>query len=391
MDIVKDLLKIHGENFTAAGDLRVFACPGRINLIGEHIDYNGGHVLPAAVDKSIYLVISPNDKKSFRFFSTAFKGVDEISIDDLYKSELDKDKWWIYPAGVIRLISEDKWPLNHGYDLSFTSTIPVGSGMSSSAALTEVAVLAFSSILKIHMTQAHMAGLGQRIEVELVGLSCGIMDQFAVVAGRKNCAVLLNTNTLEYEYVKVDSNVVHWVLVNSMVKHSLKDSGYNDRRADCDSAVKKLNKCGFNKKYVCEFTMKEFEDNKNVLSEREQKRVLHAISEENRTIEFEKVMKHGDYITAGELLVGSHESLRDNYEVSINELDKMVEWALQVDGVMGCRMMGGGFGGCTINMVKKENVAEFKKVISEKFKAEFGKETEIYDCVIGDGVRELEI
>ncbi|MBN1499036.1 MAG: galactokinase [Spirochaetes bacterium] len=389
METIDKLIEAHSGKFGPSGKLRVFACPGRINLIGEHIDYNGGHVLPAAVDKSIYLVITPNDRKSFRFFSTAFGNVNEISINDLYKTSPANNNWWIYPAGVIRTLAEDEWPLEHGYDMSFASTIPVGSGMSSSAALTEVVVFALSTLLKIHLTLPHMAALGQRIETEFAGVSCGIMDQFAVVTGKRNCAVMLNTKNLEYEYVKVDSNVVHWILVNSMVKHSLKDSGYNERRSDCETSVEKLNKCGFNRKYICDFTMEEFEKNKEVLIEREQKRVYHAITEESRTVQFEKLMKRGDYESAGKLLTGSHESLRDNYEVSIPELDKMVEWAMSIEGVLGSRMMGGGFGGCTINMVKKENVSAFKEIISDKFRKEFRKETEIYDCVIGDGVREI--
>lgn len=391
MKPIENLKKIHAEVYSSRDSLRIFACPGRINLIGEHVDYNGGHVLPAAVDKSIFLSVTPNKEKKLRFHSTAFDGIDEISIDDLYNNNPDQDKWWVYAAGAVKYTADKGWPLDHGFDFTYESTIPVGSGMSSSAALTEVTVYALTELLNISMTKPHMAFIGQRIETELAGVSCGIMDQFAVVTGRKNHAVLLNTGNLEYEYVKVESDVVHWVLVNSGVKHSLKDSGYNDRRRDCENAVEKFKEAGIKKDYLCHFTMEEFENNKNILSENEKKRAVHAITEELRTMNFEKIIKDGQYEQAGELLFQSHESLRDNFEVSIPEIDKMIEWSASIDGVLGARMMGGGFGGCTLNMVQKEKVEDFKNEISGLFKKEFGEEPEIYDCIIGDGVREIEL
>ncbi len=389
MNKYDSLLSKHRESFGDSAESRLFTCPGRINLIGEHIDYNGGFVLPAAIDKTINLVISPNDRGSFRFQSTAFPEIIEISASDIMEDSFTCDDWWVYPAGVLKFMTNNIWNKSYCYDMSFESTVPVGGGLSSSAALSEVVIFALSQLLDIKMSKVEMVLLGQKVERELAGVSCGTMDQFAVVHGKKDHAVLLDTRNFKYEYVPVKSEKAHFILVNSMVKHSLKDSGYNERRESCENALRKFKEAGVSAEYLCEVSMDDYNRFKNLLTANEAKRAEHAISENLRTLEFNKKMKSEDYIGAGHLLFESHNSLRDNFEVSIPELDKMVEWARNIPGVFGSRLMGGGFGGCTISMVSVDNVENFKKVMAENFRKEFGKETVVVECVIDDGVREI--
>ena len=391
MDPVKELVESHKKTFPGAVSTRVFSCPGRINLIGEHIDYNGGHVLPASIDKAIYLCITKNNDRLFRFHSTAFSGVVDVPLDTLFTQELHHGDWWIYTAGVVRLMFEKGWPADHGFDLTFLSTIPVGSGMSSSAAMCEVCIYAFMQEFGIAMTKQEMVLLGQRIEREAAGVKCGIMDQFAVVHGKKDHAVLLDTRDMSYSYVPVDSHKAHWILVNSGVKHSLRESGYNDRRHQCENALAIMKSKGIKGEHLCDISMNDFERVKQDLPEAERKRAFHAISENIRTLEFDACMKKNDYAAAGRLLYGSHESLRDNFEVSISEIDQMVEWARGIKGVIGARLMGGGFGGCTINMVEVGCTEEFKKIMTAQFEKAFGRTPEIYECVVEDGVKEEKI
>jgi len=391
MNPVQEIIGSHRETFQGAASIRVFSCPGRINLIGEHIDYNGGHVLPAAIDKAIYLALSPNKDGVFRFHSTAFSGIVELTKDQLFKRELHHVDWWIYTAGVLRVMFENGWPVDHGFDMSFLSTIPVGSGLSSSAAMCEVCIYALMQELGVAMSKKEMVLLGQRIEYEAAGVKCGTMDQFAVVHGKKDHAVLLDTRDMSYTYVPVDSRRAHWILVNSGVKHSLRESGYNDRRKQCENALSIMHGKGLNGKYLCDFSLSDFERVKQDLPEAERKRAYHAISENIRTIEFNGCMKNNDYASAGRLLYGSHESLRDNFEVSISEIDRMVEWARGISGVYGSRLMGGGFGGCTINMVDVSHTEEFRETMIEKFTEEFSRTPEIYECILEDGVKEEKI
>ncbi len=388
MDPVKSLLHAHNVQYPPGGEVRAFSCPGRINLIGEHIDYNGGHVLPAAIDKAVYLCISPNRDSMLRFSDLQFNERKEISLDEFFGNDRHVEKIWLYPYGASRLILEDRGP---GFDLSYYSAIPTGAGVSSSAAITTVTLFALASLTGKKIKDADLALMGQRVEKEFAGVSCGIMDQFAVIHGRKNSAMLLDTRDLSFKYVDVDSDQVHFILVNSGKKHSLRDSAYNDRRRECESALAVLKKARPQLQHLCDLALPEFSPLSGDLGKEEFKRAFHAVSENERTLQFCECLKKGDYKNAGKLLYKSHESLRDNFEVSIPEMDRMVEWARGMEGVYGARMMGGGFGGCTINMVQRSVVGSFIGRISREFETSFGNSPEIYDCTIEDGVREIPV
>lgn len=380
------LIPAHRNFHPDSQDIRVFVCPGRINLIGEHIDYNGGRVLPAAIDREIHLCVSPNKRDSFRFASLDFNGIGEIPLGDLRTIGVPHDEWWLYPYGAIRLMDE-KW--DAGFDFSYYSTIPVGAGVSSSAAITTVTLFALHTFQNHRINTLDLARLGQRVEREIVGVSCGIMDQFAVIHGRKNQAMLLDTRDLTCQYVGIDSSIAHFVLINSGIRHSLKESGYNNRRKECESALAIIKSYGENINALCDLSLARLKDIAGNLPFVEARRAFHAVSENERTLAFYRALKEYDFIKAGELLYESHNSLRDHFEVSTPEIDRIVEWTGGIDGVYGARMMGGGFGGCIIAMVAVYAVEGFIETMTRKFEGAFGRKPEVYPCTIEDGVREI--
>ncbi|HSV96413.1 MAG TPA: galactokinase [Spirochaetota bacterium] len=383
---MKRLIETHGSAFPDTGPGRVFFCPGRINLIGEHVDYNGGHVLPAAIDRAVYLCMSRNAQKCFRFNDAGFDASGELPLS-LFKGGADVPKVWLYPAGALALVPGG-W--EEGLDLSYLSTIPPGAGVSSSAAVTTVTLYGAFSVLGMTIDMVELARMGQRVERDYAGVACGIMDQFAVIHGRKDSAMLLDTRDLSFEYLHINSSRIHFVLVNSGIRHSLRESGYNDRRKECESALALLRGMGAGIDHLCELGPADFERLAPELPAVEQKRARHAVTENARTLEFHRRMRSGDYTGAGALLYVSHASLRDDFEVSILELDRLVEWAVPVPGVFGSRMMGGGFGGCSITMVDSGAVEEFVRKIEVKFREAHGAGPQIFDCTIGEGVGELE-
>ncbi len=385
-DIVGRLRKVHRETHNTGASIRTFSCPGRINLIGEHIDYNGGHVLPAAIDRAVYLCVSANDTGKFRFHDMHFDRKAEIPVENLRLGKEQIPKFWVYPLGALATV-HDRY--ESGFDFTFYSTIPVGAGMSSSAAITTATLYGMSLFLQKAIAPPDLALMGQRVEKEFAGVSCGIMDQFVVIHGKKDCAVLLDTRDLGFEFLDIDSRLVHFVLVDSGIKHSLRESGYNQRRRECEGALAALRKNGAAVRHLCEIRSGELERFAAAMGGVEYKRALHASTEEERTLEFHRMMKAKRFPAAGELLYASHESLRDDFEVSIPEIDRMVEDTRGIEGVYGSRMMGGGFGGCTVTMVAAEHVPEFVRVISMRFESAFHRSPGVYDCVIEDGVREI--
>lgn len=386
MKEIEDLKTAHAHSYGDSPRMRVFACPGRINIIGEHIDYNGGHVLPAAVNKHVYLAVTPNNDNIIRFHSVDFGDPFEIHIDNIGDMNDPGDHWWVYPFGACKLMDID-W--KSGFDFTFKNTLPAGAGMSSSAAITVCTMYALGKLHDTTMKANDMARLAQRVEWEVAGVSCGIMDQFSVIHGKEDNAVMLDTRDLSFDYVPVDSNVVHFVLVNSGIKHSLKDTGYNDRRRECEQALEKLQASGIEIDHLCELPAGKIDVIKDILSDNEYKRTVHAVTENLRVKEFSDAMDTYRLYDAGDAMFRSHASLRDDFEVSIPEIDRMVEWTKEIDGVYGSRMMGGGFGGCTINMVALYAVDRFIDRVTKKFEGEFGRTPEIYNCVLEDGVHEL--
>lgn len=379
------LRESHLARFKGAENPRLFSCPGRINLIGEHIDYNGGHVLPAAIDKRIFLCVSRNNDGMIRFSDLSFGAAWEIPLEFLEHRDPTVDRFWLYPFGAVKLSGNG---ISTGMDLSYSSDIPLGAGVSSSAAITTVTLYALDALSGRKTDTAEMARKGQRVEREFAGVSCGIMDQFAVIHGKRHHAMLLDTRDLSCRYVRIDTRFVHFILVNSGIKHSLRQTGYNDRRRDCENALARLWESGAPIEHLCDMGMADFNRWSGVLNATEHKRAMHAVSENERAVAFFNAIRERDFEGSGELLYASHESLRDRYEVSIPEMDLMVEWTRGMDGVFGARMMGGGFGGCTINMVRADRTGEFKAAMCGLFRSAFGKDPEMIECTIDDGVRE---
>lgn len=388
---MEQTLRKHFEELYGAGG-KIIQCfaPGRVNLIGEHTDYNGGHVFPCALTIGTYGVARKREDRQMRFYSENFKekGVVQTSLDDLVPSE--EAGWTNYPKGVVWALEKKGYLFPCGFDMVICGDIPNGSGLSSSASLEVLTGLMLKELYGFHnLTMQEIALTGQYSENNYNGCNCGIMDQFASAMGKKDCAIFLDTNTLKYEYAPVKLENARIVITNSKVKHSLVGSAYNDRRTECETALKELQK-------VCkiqslgELTEEEFEKVRAAISsEICQKRARHAVYENQRTIRAVKALKEGKIEEFGQLMNASHRSLRDDYEVSCKEIDILVEEAWKIPGVLGSRITGGGFGGCTVSIVKEEKIEEFREKVGEAYQKQTGISAEFYIVDIGDGAHVL--
>ncbi len=384
-NLVNRFKKIYGE-----GEARVYFAPGRVNLIGEHTDYNGGHVFPCALTLGTYAVVRPRDDRQLRFFSVNFPRSKplESSLDEFAPKE--KKVWTSYPMGVMWAFEEHGWKIPTGFDILIWGNIPNGSGLSSSASL-EVLI---GTVLKDtfgfdDLTPAKIAELCQYSENNYNGVNCGIMDQFASAMGKKDHAIFLDTNTLEYQYVPVALSDACLVITNSMVKHSLASSAYNERREECEKALEELQAvAGINS--FGDLDEKTFEYLKPAIADEvRQKRAKHAVYENRRTIRAIEALQANDIAAFGQLMNESHISLRDDYEVSCEEIDILVDLAWKTPGVIGSRITGGGFGGCTVSIVKKDAVDGFRDTIGPAYEEKTGLQAEFYVVDIGDGARRL--
>ncbi len=385
-----DLVKTFREKFGSKGEICTYFAPGRVNLIGEHTDYNGGHVFPCALTLGTYGVARKRRDKKLRFYSMNLnkRGVIYSNLNDLVPNK--GAGWTNYPKGVMWAFAERGFKMDCGLDLMIWGNIPNGSGLSSSAALEVLTGLILKDMYGFDVSMTDIALIGQYSENNFNGCNCGIMDQFASAMGREDHAIFLNTNTLEYEYAPVVLKDAQIVIVNSKVKHSLVNSAYNERRNDCEEALKEL-RAVIDVKALGELTEEQFEMNKTAIkSEVRQKRAKHAVYENQRTIKAVSALKAGDIETFGKLMNETHVSLRDDYEVSCEEVDMLVEIAWATDGVLGSRITGGGFGGCTVNIVKNDTVDTFVEKIKKEYPAKTGHEAEVYFANIGDGARKLD-
>ena len=350
--LIEKFVSIYGE-----GEIRSFFSPGRVNLIGEHTDYNGGHVFPCALSIGTYMIVRKREDRTIRFYSENFSklGVIETSLDDLVYSE--KAGWTNYPKGVM-------WAMEgRGYK------IPTGSGLSSSASLEVLTGLAVRDLFGFEgISMIDLALIGQYSENNFNGCNCGIMDQFAVAMGKKDHAIFLDTSDLSYEYASVKLENAKIVITNSKVKHSLVDSAYNDRRNECETALKEL---------------------QTVVDIKGLGDLHHAVYENQRTIQAVAALNAGDVEKFGKLMNASHVSLRDDYEVSCEEIDVLVDLAWETEGVIGSRITGGGFGGCTVSIVKNDAVDHFIDKLGKAYKEKTGHEAEFYVVEIGDGAKEI--
>ncbi len=376
------------ELYGKGGGIRAYFAPGRVNLIGEHTDYNGGHVFPCALTLGTYGIVRDREDRKLRFYSMNFEslGIIETSLDDLVPDEAAN--WTNYPKGVMWAFEKRGYKLAHGMDILIYGNIPSGSGLSSSASLEVLTGLMLKDTFGFeNLTMVEVALIGQDAENNFNGCNCGIMDQFASAMGKKDHAIFLDTNTLNYEYAPVLLKDAKIVITNSKVKHSLVDSAYNDRRNECETALKEL-QAELPIHSLGELTQEEFELHKEAIKDPvRQRRAKHAVYENQRTIRAVEALRENDVELFGRLMNESHQSLREDYQVSCREIDILVDMAQAMPGVLGSRITGGGFGGCTVSIVRNDAVDGFISQIGKTYQEKVGHEAEFYVVDIGDGAK----
>lgn len=384
--MLQKLTETFYNTFGNGGEIRTYFAPGRVNLIGEHTDYNGGHVFPCALTLGTYGVVRNREDRVLRFFSMNFAsfGIIETSLDDLVPRK--EASWTNYPKGVMWAFEKRGYKLDHGMDILIYGDIPNGSGLSSSASLEVLTGLILKDTFGFdQISMIDIALIGQDSENNFNGCNCGIMDQFASAMGKKNHAVFLDTNTLNYEYAPVKLADAKIVITNSKVKHSLVDSAYNDRRNESTAALKDLQTV-VDIQTLGDLTEEEFEAHKDAITDPVcRKRAKHAVYENQRTIKAVAALKENNVELFGQLMNASHESLKNDYEVSCEEIDILVDLAQAMPGVIGSRITGGGFGGCTVSIVKNETVDRFVDEIGRAYLEKVGHKAEFYVVDIGDG------
>lgn len=383
--IWEEVLAKFKELFGDEGEIGVYFAPGRVNMIGEHTDYNGGHVFPCALTIGTYGVARKRDDKKLRFYSMNFEqlGVLESSVEDL-KPEKEAD-WTNYPKGVMWAFGEKGMKVEQGMDLVLYGNIPNGSGLSSSASVEVLTGFILRDMFGFDVTNQDLALIGQYSENKFNGVNCGIMDQFAIAMGKEGHAIFLDTATLKYEYAPIKLENAKIVISCSNKKRGLGDSKYNERRSECETALAEIQEVvGINT--LGDLTEEIFEQSKNAIKDEVRKqRAKHAVYENQRTVKAVEALKNNDVKLFGELMNASHVSLRDDYEVTGIELDTLVEEAWKIDGVIGSRMTGAGFGGCTVSIVKDEAVDTFIKEVGAAYDAKIGYAADFYVVEIGDG------
>ncbi len=367
-----------------------FFAPGRVNLIGEHTDYNGGHVFPCALSFGTHCVFCKRDDKKIHLHSLNFpeKGIIETDLDNIsYSKEQD---WANYPLGVIKTLQNHGYNINQGFELMFWGDIPNGAGLSSSASIELATAVAMNEVFSLCIPQVELVKFCQEAENKFVGMNCGIMDQFAIGMGKEGHAILLDCNTLDYEYAPLDLKGLSIVIMNTNKRRELADSKYNERRGECERALQAL-QTRLNIKSLGELSSAEFEANKHLIENPvEQKRAKHAVYENERTLQAVQKLKEGDVETFGKLMNASHKSLQEDYEVTGKELDTLVEAAWAQQGVLGARMTGAGFGGCAIALVKDPHVKNFIDRVGQTYLDKTGLKADFYIASIGGPARKME-
>ncbi len=362
----------------------VYTSPGRVNLIGEHTDYNGSFVFPGAIDKGIIAAIRFNGTDKVRAYAIDLDGYTEFGFNE---EDLPKEGWAKYLFGVCREIIKRGKSLK-GFDTAFAGDVPLGAGMSSSAAIESTYAFALNDLLDLGIDKFELARIGQATEHNYVGVKCGIMDQFASLFGKAGHLIRLDTKTMEYAYFPFDPKGYKLVLLDTLVKHELASSAYNDRRHSCENAAATIAKRHPEVKFLRDATMEMLNEAKDDMPAEDYKRATYVIEETQRVRDVSDALERGDYETVGQKMYETHHGMSKIYEVSCEELDFLNDVARE-HGVTGSRVMGGGFGGCTINLVKDELYDSFIKDAKAQFKAKYGHEPKVYDVVISDGARKL--
>ncbi|AOZ91843.1 galactokinase [Paenibacillus crassostreae] len=368
--------------------VRIFNAPGRVNLIGEHIDYNGGYVLPAALEFGTTLIVRERDDHKIHLASGNIPFEATLDLDGL--GDKKSGEWIDYPIGVFVELSKMGCKFTQGYDLYFYGEIPNGAGLSSSASIEVVTAYALLSLAGKETDTIEIARLSQRVENQYVGVNSGIMDQFAVANGKQDHAILLMCDTLEYKHVPFRTGSYKLVIGNTNKRRGLVDSAYNERRSQCEEALDILKKEIPTLEYLAHLKPDQFETVKDhIQDDIVRRRAQHVIEENQRVLDSVEALSSNDLKTFGQYMNQSHESLRDLYEVSCKELDVMVEEARKIPGTLGSRMTGAGFGGCTVSLVHEDSVDQFVQQVGERYRAAAGIKGEFYVCGVGDGVKEL--
>jgi galactokinase len=387
------LVKQFEETFQSkeSQNLRSFFSPGRINLIGEHTDCYGGHVFPCAITYGTYGIARKRQDRRIRMFSMNF---DDIGIIEFQLDHLEYDKnhnWANYPKGMIRYIKESGWVIPYGMDVLIYGNIPNGAGLSSSASLEMLTGVIVNELFNLDIERLDLVKIGKKVENEFIGVKSGIMDQFAVGMGKENCGILLDCNTLKYEYAQLNLDGYKIIIMNTNKRRELSDSKYNERRSECEAALEHI-QLAKDIRSLGELTNEEFESIKfhidnDILS----KRAKHAVYENQRTLQALVALRNGDLKQFGLLMNASHVSLRDDYEVTGVELDTLVEAAWKHEGTVGARMTGAGFGGCAIAIVKEDTVDKFISEVGNEYQTKIGYEATFYVASIGDGAKEIKM
>ncbi|MED3794958.1 galactokinase [Niallia alba] len=388
--MTNNLLTIFTDVFNeGANKIRTFFAPGRVNLIGEHTDYNGGHVFPCALSIGTTAIVRKRSDRIIQFYSTNFSdlGVIKVSLDELVYDSADD--WANYPKGVIVTLEQHGYTVDSGFDVLYAGEIPNGAGLSSSASIEVVTAIMLNELYSLAIDRVSLVKMCQQAENEFIGVSCGIMDQFAIGMGKEKNAILLDCDTLDYTYSPLDLAAASLIIANTNKRRGLADSKYNERREECERALKDL-QGELDIRSLGELTREQF-DEKAHLIEREVDRIRakHAVYENARTIEAVKKLHAGDIAGFGQLMNASHISLRDDYEVTGKELDALVEAAWEQEGVIGSRMTGAGFGGCTISIVTNEHIDSFIEKVGARYSEQTGLNADFYVVQVGDGAKEI--
>ncbi|MGL4572065.1 MAG: galactokinase [Clostridium sp.] len=387
-NIINSLKNDFVEIFGVAPDNGFFS-PGRVNLIGEHTDYNGGNVFPCALSFGTYGIIKKRDDNKVRLYSLNFKELAtiEFSLDNLVYDK--KDDWTNYPKGVMKMFENHGYNITHGFDILIFGNIPNGAGLSSSASLEVLTGVILNDTFNFNIDMIDIVKMSQEAENKFIGVNCGIMDQFAVGMGKENNAILLNCDSLEYKYNEINMDGYKIVIANTNKKRGLADSKYNERRSQCESALDNLKEHA-NISSLCQLNTEKFNElSKFIVDETNKKRAKHAIYENERTLNAVEALKNNDLELFGNLMIASHNSLRDDYEVTGIELDTLVNVALKQNGVIGSRMTGAGFGGCTVSIVKEDFVESFTSNVRDLYYEVIGYEPSFYIANISDGAKKI--
>jgi galactokinase len=370
---------------------KAFFAPGRINLIGEHTDYNGGHVFPCAITYGTYAVARKREDQVIRLYSTNFpeKGIIEFNLNELvYEKE---HNWANYPKGMIRYMIEAGYEIPTGFDCAIEGNIPNGAGLSSSASIELLTGVLVNGLFELEIPRLDLIKLGKKVENEFIGVNSGIMDQFAIGMGKKDAGILLDCQTLSYEYAPIHLDDYKILIMNTNKRRELADSKYNERRGECEEALAQLQQ-KLPIEALGQLSEAEFDENQYLITnETVRKRAKHAVYENVRTIKALEELKAGNLEAFGQLINQSHVSLRDDYEVTGVELDSLVEAAWKQPGVLGARMTGAGFGGCAIAIVENDEVENFIANVGSAYLEKIGYKAEFYAASIGDGAKEIQM